>query len=382
MRHRKLINNLVKYGAFIILLAVNVISLYRGLVTVTGEMERTVRIWTDTLVISAIIGEIGSLLVLDQFNILLTGKTPNFVDDIKEESSENVSVMYNGIIVGSIFCTVIMALYILNIYLQNGLLLIALNVFSIAFAIGTVIYMLAAYIKTKNIEPKSVFSKLSNPAFLPTIICMIQILVTRTNLVGLVCNNIYNPKSEVYLILTIIIVLCYFLAVAFCYFSNIYCLIAFAFIKRDVGKIEKKIDSLRQKEENLEECLRRVTKYIDDKSEQCDFIKRLGLVFSFLFVHIKIYIQGRIYAVLYLFSFINIKITKRFSTLMEPEQVRINGIRFCWIIAVFELLSLNLILFIYLENDDTCLKFFELLSTVIIIPVLLSWLAELKSEKR
>lgn len=39
-----------------------------------------------------------------------------------------------------------------------------------------------------------------------------------------------------------------------------------------------------------------------------------------------------------------------------------------------------MILFIWLESDSLCLKFFELFSTVIIIPILLSWLAELKSK--
>lgn len=371
----------MKYGAFVVLLAMNIMSLHRGSTTVIDEMEYSVRIWTDALAISAIIGEIGSLMVLDQFNIMLTGKTLNFVDDIQQESSENVSVKYNGIIVGSLFFIGIMALYILNMYLQNKLLLITLNCFSIVFAILTVIYIMATYLKTKNVEPKSIFSKLSNPVFIPVIICMIQILVTRTNLVGLVFNNIYNPQNDIYLVLTIIIVLCYFIAVTFCHFSNIYCLIAFVFIKKDVGKIEKKFEYLREKEKNLEESLRGATQLVDDKVEQSGFIKSLGSVFFFLFTHIKMYIQGRIYAISYLLAFINLKTTKRLSTLLEPERIKINGIRFCCIMAVLELLSLNLLLSIYLEDDEPCLKFFELLSTVIIIPVLLSWVTELKSKK-
>lgn len=38
------------------------------------------------------------------------------------------------------------------------------------------------------------------------------------------------------------------------------------------------------------------------------------------------------------------------------------------------------ILFIYLKSDSPTLKFFELVSTVIIIPILLSWLTGLKSK--
>lgn len=59
-----------------------------------------------------------------------------------------------------------------------------------------------------------------------------------------------------------------------------------------------------------------------------------------------------------------------------------NTIRFCLLIAMTELLVVDFLLFIYLENDSPCLKFFELMSTVFIIPILLSWLMELKSNAK
>ena len=89
---------------------------------------------------------------------------------------------------------------------------------------------------------------------------------------------------------------------------------------------------------------------------------------------------GRRCAVLYLLSLFNLKITKLFNDLLEPVRIRINSIRFCLITAVLELLSLDFILFICLESDSPTLKFFELVSTVIIIPILLSWLTGLKSK--
>lgn len=82
----------------------------------------------------------------------------------------------------------------------------------------------------------------------------------------------------------------------------------------------------------------------------------------------------------YLLLSLKCRVTNRLSNLLNIEILKINYIRFSLIIIMLELLSLNFILFIFLKSDDPCLKFFELLSTVIIIPILLSWLAELKSK--
>lgn len=248
------------------------------------------------------------------------------------------------------------------------------------WAIGTIVYIFAGYLKIKHMCPQSIFSKLSDPAILPAIISMIQILITRKNWVGYIYHSIYEPANDVLLTLGLIILLCYFLAVTFCYFSNIYCLIGFGFIKRDLGRIQRKIDRIQEKEEKQEALLRQTTKDIDEMGEQGNFIKKVGLIVPFLILHIKTYVQGRFCAASYLLSLLNFRIAKRFRGLLEPDRIKINGIRFCLITAVLELLSLDFILFIYLESNSPCLKFFELLSTVIIIPILLSWLAELKSK--
>ena len=152
-------------------------------------------------------------------------------------------------------------------------------------------------------------------------------------------------------------------------------------MRKDPNMIQKEIEHLQGEEKKREEDLRQATKYVDEQAEKVRFLKKIGLIVRFCFIHYKTYIQDRYYSAVYLLSFAKYKITKRFNGLLHPERIRINGIRFWWITAVWELLALDLLLFIYLDGDDPCLKFFELLSTVIIIPVLLSWLAELKAKK-
>lgn len=380
MTCRKIIGIFAKYLPFAGILALHIFSLYNGATTIIDEMNRNIHIWTNTLMISAIVSEIGSLLVLDRFNILVTGKTPNFVQDIWEESSQDVAVRYNGMIVSSLFISVIFALNIIYTTTGKRVFSSAAVLLATLWAIGTIVYIFAGYFKIKHIRPQSVFSKLSDPAILPPIIGMIQILITRKNWVGYVYHSIYKPANDVLLTLGLIIMLCYILAIAFCHFSNIYCLIGFRFIKRDFGRIQRKIDYIQEKEEQQELLLRQTTKDIDERGEQGNFINKIGLIVPFFILHIKVYTQQRFCAASYLLSLLNFRVTKRFSGLLEPERIRLNGIRFCLVTAVLELLSLDFVLFIYFENNAPCLKFFELLSTVIIIPILLSWLAELKSK--
>lgn len=381
MRRGKLLGAVIKYIPFICILAINITSLYNGTTTILDEIERNIHIWTKALCICAIIGELGSLLVIDRFNMLLTGKTPNFVNDVREESSQDFAVMYNGIVASSFIIAAITGCSALYTKTQNRLFLGVSTAITIFYAAGTAIYILAAYIKSRNINPDIIFSKLSNPFFLPVLICLVQILITGKKTVGFIYHSIYEPASHMYLIVSLIIVLCYFLAVVFCHYSNIYCLLGFVFVNKDPRLIKRKITFLQEQEEQREENLRQATEYVNEKAKKVGIIKRFGLAFYYLFVHLKIYVQNIFYAAIYLLSFVKYKITKRFCGLLDPERIRINEIRFCWSTAVFELLTLDLLLFIYLEGDDPCLKFFELLSTVIIIPVLLSWLTELKSKK-
>lgn len=377
---RKLIGLVLKYLPFIGILALSIFSLYHGITTLTDEADRNIRILTDILLIVAVVGDIGSFLVIDQFNIALSGKSLNFFQDIWEESSQDIAVKYNELIVLSLLIPVINILYI--IFFATGIRFFSNVAIILAafWSIGMVVDLFAEYLKMKHLYPKSTFSHLLNPLILPAIIGIIQILITQENWVGYIYHNIYNPKNDIILTLVLIIVLCYFLAVSFCHFSNAYCLIGLCFIKRDPDKIQQKINLLQETKENQEIILRQVTNDIDTTAEQISSIKKIGLIFRFFSVHIKTYAQRRRYSVLYLLSLFHLKIMILFHGLLDPAHIRLNSIRFCLVTAVLELLSLDLFLFIYLESNSPCLKFFELFSTVIIIPILLSWLAELKSK--
>lgn len=132
-----------------------------------------------------------------------------------------------------------------------------------------------------------------------------------------------------------------------------------------------------------EETLRHVAEYVDERDEQVSgLIKFCTLGAYYHYVHTKVYIQERCNSVVYLLYFGSLWLTKRLGGLLNSEEIRINRIRFCEVMAVIELLSLDIVLFIYLGSENPCTKFFELLSTVVIIPILLSSLSNLKVNKQ
>ncbi|ODU54408.1 MAG: hypothetical protein ABT01_08575 [Clostridium sp. SCN 57-10] len=348
MRLRKVISALIKYQPFVGLLIILAISLYLGATTITDEMERNIRIWTDALIISAAIGGMCSLLVMERCSLLVTGKIPNIVDDIVEQSSKELSVSYNGLIAGAFLCAVLFILGAIYLTTKIRLFLFCCTFFAIIFVLSTVCNAFALYLQAKKSIQNHAISKLLDPVFLPMIICLIQFLVTRQKTVGFVYQNLYKPQSTVLLILSLLLVLCYVLAMAFCYYSNIYCLIAFAFEKKDSQRIQAKINAVQEKCGKRENALRQIAEYVDEKAEQVGFFKRLGLSVEFFYAHIKAHFQERYYAVSYLLLFGSLRLAKRLGGLLETERIRISGMRFCEVTAVLELLLLDMLLFIYL----------------------------------
>lgn len=381
MALKKLVRTSATCIPFLGMIVVFIIALWGGTVTIADTIERSIHIWTYALLISASFCELCSFLLINSFGILLTGKVHNIIDDIEEQNGPELSVMYNGFVGSSVFSIFIFSIYMLYIFTENRIFFIISIVMSIILMIGILINIIAKYVITTNLNKHLLFSELLTPIFLPLIICLIQLMITRKELVKFVYNNIFNSENNIVIVLILIFVLCYFLSVAYCYFSNIYCLVGSIYLFKNTYKTEYKLDFLQVKNKYHEICLQKTIEQIDKEGADATVIQSFGFCFSILYIHLKTYILDRIYSAFILLLLINLKTTKCFKNMLKLKKIKLNSIRFCCIAAVFELLSLDLLLFIYLDSDNPCLKFFELISTVVIIPILLSWLSELKSEK-
>lgn len=381
MKFVKLISIAVKYLFLIGFICLQLLSIYTAAVNPSDGTEQTVKIWQAALLIAVTLGIMGNLFTIDQLSKLITGKRQTLLTDLVEKDSKEISASYNGFIVFSLFLPVMVMSVYFYIHTNMRLFLIVGYILMIVSSVSVFVRLLALYIRSKQENKKTFLSKLVNPIVLPLIICFFLLLVTNNKTVGFVYRNLQTPTSTAVRIVAIIIVLCYVPAVAFCHYSNLYCITAFAFAMKDPKKFQAELDEAKRNDVERKESLQKLAEYVDETALRADFFSKIRLMIHFLFVHIRAYWEENVYTVSYLLSYGKLRITERLSGLLDRVQIKTHMIRFCEITVVLELLVLNMFLFIYLESDDPCARFFELLSTVIIIPILLSSLSNLKIKK-
>lgn len=381
MKFREIFGGVMKYSLFIALISLQILSIYTAATNRSDEMEFAVMIWKSVLLINATVGLMGNLFAMDCLSKLVTGRPQNFLTDFIEKDSKEISASYNGFIVISLFLPVMVISMYLYIRTNMRLFLICSYILAIATSVSFLVRMLALYFQSKRKSGKSFLSQLLNPIVLPSVICFFLLMVTNTKTVDFVYRNLQTPASTVFRILALIIVLCYIPAVAFCHYSNLYCITAFAFIRKDPKKAQVELDTVERKNAEREASLRQTAEYLDETALKVGFFKKIGLIIHFLSAHISAHWKENVYAISYLLICGKLKITQRLGKLLDKDRIKTHMIRFCEITVVLELLALNILLFIYLEDNDPCSRFFELLSTVIIIPILLSSLSNLKVDK-
>ena len=136
-----------------------------------------------------------------------------------------------------------------------------------------------------------------------------------------------------------------------------------------------------RKIENIK-CMIEVLECIENELEESKF-GFVGMCKQYVrisFLSVKLYCRQKWYSVLYLLRVAWMKVVSSLDNLIKPERIRISKIRFLEVTTVIELLLLDMVLFVYLGSEDSCARFFELFSTVVVIPILLSSLASLKER--
>lgn len=381
MKFRKIISEMAKYWLFAGYISLQILSICTATANLSDETERAVRIWQAALLITVIVGLMGNFLAMDFLSKLTAGKRQSILADLMEKDSKEISASYNSFIVLSLFLPVIVISAYLYIRTNMRLFLISSYFLAIVISLSAIVRLLVLYIKEKQKNGKTFLSSLLDPIALPSVICLFLLLVTNSKTVDFVYRNLQTPANTAFRILALIVILCYIPAVAFCHYSNLYCITAFMFVTKDLKKIQAELDVVEKKNSEREASLRQLAEYVDKTALKVGFFKKVGLILRFFHTHISAHWKENIYAISYLLSYGKLKITQNLSRLLDKDQIRTHMIRFCEITVVLELLALNMLLFIYLGGDDPCSGFFELLSTVIIIPILLSSISNLKVKK-
>ncbi len=360
-----------------------VLPLYMSMEVTSEEVEQTILILTSGLRLAVVVGIFENFLFIDIRGYREFGeKAPNVATDFVEKSSEKIAVSLNDICGVVLLTTLTVYLCIIYMHTKVRFFLACSMILSVCCLLSMIVIMLAFYFQSYYKGKSGTLPRLSNPELLTMLIELLLLAVTNESTVGAVYECLYDMKDTIQTILVIIVVLCYTLALAFCHFFNLYCLIAICFINQDGGKTQGRIDQVMQKNKKREDALRETTDYVDKKAEQVGLSGIFLLGFYYLYYQMRSYCLSRKYDIEYLFLLLKFKIIRLLGGLFEKDRLKINSIRFCEIMTVLELLLLDMFLFAYLGDSAICSRFFELLSTVIIIPILLSSLATLKSSKR
>lgn len=232
MKTRKTFGVFAKYIPFLLLLCMYGFSLYRDAITITDSTERLVRILKDILLLNLTLGLFGGLFTLDRLRSLVLGSPQNIVDDIREQDSGDFAVSYNGLMGSSMHLSVILVFVTVYLLTNQQLFATCAIILSCGSVLITAALMLSQYLQNRHQQHNNILVYLANPIFLPILIWLLLHLITNIHTVRFIYNGIQDPYNTIVQILSLSILLCYILAVAFCHFSNIYCFISFSFITR------------------------------------------------------------------------------------------------------------------------------------------------------
>ena len=376
MKGKDSYGSVFRYFPLICLMVIYSASLYRDITTDLGD-KQVILVWKDALLLLTGAGLLGNLCALDKVGTLLTGKAHNLLDYVKESENEDAAAM-NGLVACAVLATVLLVTVIVYGITGIRLFLICGTLFSVINTIALVAEMIAVYLQSK--QEKDLFAEMTNPIIIPMAINLLfAVLIINQSTVTWVYRNLHSPKS-INLIVSLIVILIYFPTALFCHFCNIYYFIAVSYAKKKPEKIKMTINNLLVEKQRCEDTLRKEIENIDKLSAQSGSFKKISLIIQFFRCHLKAFWHIRISAIKYLRLYAKLSIANRFSSLLSADSIKVNIIRYFEIVVVAELVVLDMCLFLFLGSDNPSSRFFELLSTVIIIPILLSSITNLKKQ--
>lgn len=321
-----------------------------------------------------------NLLFIFYFTSCKASPKTNPIRDFKEDPSDVFAVKANSFIAFTVINTVLLSLYTFSILLNLKVVLTILKIITFIYIIIIYISLLGEIMNisgaTENIDFKGVFTR---TIFIQ---CTSYISITffshdiRNFLTGLYLKlSDRIPHCDILLIFLIMIAL---------YFTlyNIL-LLAYLFLGAFCMNISTTGNSrmsraLLYSQNELDRYLKKETLLIDKTAIHCNPLVFLKLTLHFCLYHVKIFYLHTRYNLSYVFHCIIIFLSNRAKQLLNPTSLnRFSGsCRNSIIILV--LLGSMIILYNIYGVDSIIVHFYELVSTVVIIPIILE---RLKRER-
>ena len=381
MRSMETLGKIPKYLIVLVILSLETMGLIR-LIFQSGENEYYLAMLIENILDIALTVGLGAcLLLFDMFERKNKYTPHNFLLDLKNEESSSLSIRYNGIIsscILSFFGAIFTVLFTIT---KIKVFLIISGLFTIVLCLIIVLKIIATSLElNQSIKYKDKSISTIQLALVPSISLLLLKFVTNKHFAQLVFDIISNPKDKAPIIMMLLGLLLYSTGIIYSYFTILYLTVAFGFDEKKTETAENKIEVLKLIREKNNAKLQEITQIVDAVGENCNPIKKINLALVFLGWHIIHYLKEFLCDIKYLLLRFDVFLIHRLSDLLEPKKAeRLRFVAFESIIII-ELLVLDFLLFIYMGSDDQCSRFFELLSTVIIIPIFISSISEREAK--
>lgn len=185
-----------------------------------------------------------------------------------------------------------------------------------------------------------------------------------------------NKGNELFGILIVGMFVIVVFHLIFSFAISIYTIIGFIFWKSNIIKIEVKMVLINSKCGEIDNNLRKKATYVNRVTENQKWTQNIRVGVSFAFYNINVYILKIIYRIRYTIYFLKLHLIKYLKSFLQTSVYN----RFCHvfknILTVVMLIIVNIYLYINFSESELIIHFYELLSTVIIIPIFLDKISE------
>ena len=199
---REKIGIAIKYIPLILLLAISGISLFRSMVSGENGASQSVRIWTNSISLVAIVGVIFSYYVFDLLAYRISGEKIDILDDFRRpKDKEKSSTTWNSALANLTLTNVAMLIW-------WGYVLTKIQFFFIlsqTISVGIIAGIFAAYHYRKTITDDLDTLRMLGDIMFSEIAFLVLSMIARQKVGELMYRSLFSPESDMVRIVALVV---------------------------------------------------------------------------------------------------------------------------------------------------------------------------------
>lgn len=323
------------------------------------------------------IGAIVTLIAQAACLKRVSRKSLNPVKNFVEDSSEEVAVRVNSGLIHTILMSAVMLLAVIT---KNiGLLNIGLAVCAVVRFVEILGYVPFFHDLAKSSEdicgiPEKCLGLMFK--FFVMHLCLMFLLADGR--MEFVINKLteYSVPQQAVEIFTIGFIMLAIYGISNSLLISAYTMIGLLFSNVNLVVIQEKMKKAESKNSDADKLLKQETTKINELAETQRWTANIIMAVRYVLYNFKIYFVKYKYSMLQLLHYMNYGFKKRMKEMLNGETFG----RFCKVcfgtMAVTILILTNIYLYVNFSSESAVVHFYELLSTVIIIPIVMAKISE------